>query len=85
MWVGGWVGQADEPCCHLHGEGAGVPDGNISLWEISHFKGVRNFPLNSQACATSTRVEIELFWGVTPPPLVWLGFPFEWRLWQRGI
>ena len=29
--------------------GGGFSDGNISLWEISYFKCVRNFPLNFQA------------------------------------
>ena len=30
-------------------QGGGFRDGNISLWEISYFKCVRNFPLNFQA------------------------------------
>ena len=30
-------------------EGGKFRDGNISLWEISYFKCVRNFPLNFQA------------------------------------
>ena len=29
--------------------GGGFRDGNISLWEISYFKCVQNFPLNFQA------------------------------------
>ena len=31
------------------GRGGKFRDGNISLWEISYFKCVRNFPLNFQA------------------------------------
>ena len=33
---------------HIQGGGK-FRDGNISLWEISYFKCVRNFPLNFQA------------------------------------
>ena len=38
------------PCIFISSTGGGgFRDGNISLWEISYFKCVRNFPLNFQA------------------------------------
>ena len=40
---------------------------NILLWEILHFKCVRNFPLNSQAAVQNKLVSKFLHLGASPP------------------
>ena len=42
-------GLVNGPVHNLLTGGGKFRDGNISLWEISYFKCVRNFPLNFQA------------------------------------
>ena len=47
--------------------GGGVRDGNISSWDISYFKCVRNFLLNSQATVRNGLVSKFSHLGVSPP------------------
>ena len=64
--------------------------GNISLWEISYFKRVRNFPLNFQATVRNKPGAKFSHWGAFSLPLCSLAFAFEllsvgrgWR-WPRN-
>ena len=62
--------------------------GNISLWEISYFKYVRNFPLNFQATVRNKPGAKFSHWGAFSLPLCSLAFELlsvgrGWR-WPRN-
>ena len=73
--------------CPTTGGGGIFRGGNISLWEISYFKCVRNFPLNFQAAVRNKPGAKLSHWGAVSLPLCSLAFELlsVGRGWRRPL